>query len=902
MLNNYIKYLPKILSMYRLLPLLFLLFGSFFAKAQIDLEKSVLITTTHTEDPPTITLHWAQQAGTTGISIHRKTKGATSWGPTYASVVAMDTLFTDDAVEIGRPYEYKITRTGTMTGFGYVFAGIRVDPIERRGKLILIVEESVSDNLADEITRYTDDLMNDGWLVAMEEVAASDTPPDVKALIVNHYEPGIENAVFLLGHVPVPYSGNIAPDGHTPDHMGAWPADVYYADVDGAWTDISINVTGATGTRNDNVPGDGKWDQSIIPSDAELMIGRIDFRNLPAFAENEVELLRSYLDKNSAFRNKTYIPERRGLVENNFASFAEGFGQNGWKNFVPLCGLENVAYRNYEVVLLNESYLWSYGCGPGSYQSAGGIGNTNFFATNSPRSVFTMLFGSYFGDWDSQNNFLRAAVASGTTLTNCWAGRPNWQMHHMAMGETIGYAARLSQNNGSTYIAGFGGRSIHIALMGDPSLRMEMVYAPSDLSITETNDGFDLSWTASMESDPEGYNIYKRTNSSDFFTKVNDQIITGTSYTDLGCFAANEMYEYMVRTVILQENPSGTYYNLSPGVRESITRMNGNNVTADFTTTIMDDEVYIDNTSSNAVESAWTIGDSTFVLDGPFTFVFEMDGTFDIILVAANGSCEDTTVQTVEIVTPVTAIVATTPVTGCVPDTVSFIHASSENVVNYMWLFPGGIPGTSTDENPEVIYENEGSYPVTLIVSNSAYADTVVLGSHIRVGQKPTAQFTCEMVDINEFTFEADEGEGQFFSWDFGDGSTSQNVTQVNHIYAEEGEYTVTLTVINNGCQGINSKDIVVLWPDVEQVLFDQFVERRPNPVTDYLTIKSKDASNVIKGVTIVTDLGKVVGVYDVERGQVKISAKNFTAGQYYIQIVLDNGEIAVGSFTKVMK
>ena len=71
------------------------------------------------------------------------------------------------------------------------------------------------------------------------------------------------HSLFLLGHVPVPYSGNINPDGH-PDHQGAWPADGYYADMDGTWTDISVNNTVATGTRNDNVPGDGKFDQSIF--------------------------------------------------------------------------------------------------------------------------------------------------------------------------------------------------------------------------------------------------------------------------------------------------------------------------------------------------------------------------------------------------------------------------------------------------------------------------------------------------------------------------------------------------------------------------------------------------------------------------------------------------------------
>ena len=62
-----------------------------------------------------------------------------------------------------------------------------------------------------------------------------------KNLILNDYAIDTTNikAVFLFGHIPVPYSGNINPDGH-PDHLGAWPADVYYGDVDGI-TGLLVN-------------------------------------------------------------------------------------------------------------------------------------------------------------------------------------------------------------------------------------------------------------------------------------------------------------------------------------------------------------------------------------------------------------------------------------------------------------------------------------------------------------------------------------------------------------------------------------------------------------------------------------------------------------------------------------
>ena len=55
----------------------------------------------------------------------------------------------------------------------------------------------------------------------------------------------------------------------------------------------------------------------------------------------------------------------------------------------------------------------------------------------------------------------------------------------MALGESIGYATKLSQNNNALYYHGYFNasvRKIHIALMGDPTLRMHVVKPPSNLT------------------------------------------------------------------------------------------------------------------------------------------------------------------------------------------------------------------------------------------------------------------------------------------------------------------------------------------------------------------------------------------------------------------------------------
>ena len=185
-----------------------------------------------------------------------------------------------------------------------------------------------------------------------------------------------------------------------------------------------------------------------IPSEVELQIGRVDLSNMPAFTLSESELLRQYLNNNHAFRTKQFTANYRALIDDNFGGFnGEAFGSSGWKSFAPMFTADSIFELDYFSTLSGNNYMWSYGCGAGSYTSAGGIGNTTNFASDSLLSVFTCLFGSYFGDWDKQNNFLRAPLAQGITLTNAWSGRPHWHFHHMALGENIGYSTWLAYNN-----------------------------------------------------------------------------------------------------------------------------------------------------------------------------------------------------------------------------------------------------------------------------------------------------------------------------------------------------------------------------------------------------------------------------------------------------------------------
>jgi hypothetical protein len=217
------------------------------------------------------------------------------------------------------------------------------------------------------------------------------------------------------------------------------------------------------------------------------------------------------------------------------------------------------------------SYLWSYGCGAGSYTSCNGIGNTNNFAQyknkDSFHNIFTILAGSYFGDWDSKNNLLRASLAAGS-LATFWGGIPKWYIHHMGLGKHIGYGARLTQNNSNDYFNGnFNAsfRGVHIALLGDPTLEMIPVKPVKNVKAISQDGKVILTWNASP--DATSYEIYKIDTVNRNYIPVNTSgdcqtLLNDTFFVD-ECNWSSGDYIYGVAAVTSTTTPSGVYVNRS---------------------------------------------------------------------------------------------------------------------------------------------------------------------------------------------------------------------------------------------------------------------------------------------------------------------------------------------------
>ncbi|MCC6684666.1 MAG: hypothetical protein IT247_06315, partial [Bacteroidia bacterium] len=291
--------------------------GALFAQSASK-DYAVMLRAEVQESPASIKIKWPLDKST-GVQyfVYRKTSESRQWTDTLATLDSTATEITDNNVTAGKTYEYFVKKRKpglTMYGqpssssyyypfaTGYIRTGIKIPARDSRGKLILLVDQNYVTPLAAEITTLENDLIGDGWEILRHDIARNATVVSVKQTIASDVSSQSNvKSLYLLGHIPVPYSGGFKaasgfdypPDGH-PDHSGAWPADLYYGTMnETAWTDASVRDSTSGRTQNRNLPGDGKYDQnSIYPDSVSLEIGRVDFVNLPAFGLSDTALMR----------------------------------------------------------------------------------------------------------------------------------------------------------------------------------------------------------------------------------------------------------------------------------------------------------------------------------------------------------------------------------------------------------------------------------------------------------------------------------------------------------------------------------------------------------------------------------------------------------------------------------
>ncbi len=236
----------------------------------------------------------------------------------------------------------------------------------------------------------------------------------------------------------------------------------------------------------------------------------------------------------------------------------------------------------------------------------------------------------------------------------------------------------------------------------------------------------------------------------------------------------------------------------------------------DFTSIVDGQTVNFTNTSTDATSYSWDFGDGSSSTEENPAHTYDDGGTYFVELTAINSCGELTTTIEIEIAAPPTAPTAgfgADVIMGCAALTVNFSDNSSSNVEAWDWSFPGGTPSSSTEQNPTVVYNSEGTYDVTLIVTNAVGADTLTEVQYIDIDDVPMAGFTSSVNEaLVDFTNTSTEATS--YSWDFGDSNTSTEESP-SHTYDMDGTYTVILTATNACGSVMTEEEITIVTPPV---------------------------------------------------------------------------------------
>jgi PKD repeat protein len=209
------------------------------------------------------------------------------------------------------------------------------------------------------------------------------------------------------------------------------------------------------------------------------------------------------------------------------------------------------------------------------------------------------------------------------------------------------------------------------------------------------------------------------------------------------------------------------------------------------------------------IDYFWDFGDGT---TGTGVFVshsYPDDGTYTVTLTVTDDDGETATATATKTILnriPTASFTesAETVYTG---ETIYFNASNSYDpdgtIVSYFWDFGDGTTGTGV--TVEHAYADDGLYIVKLTVTDDDGATATTTAAKAVANRPPIASFTenatiayrGEVIRFNATeSFDPDGYIASYF-WTFGDGTNATGVI-VDHIYINDGNYTVTLTVTDD--------------------------------------------------------------------------------------------------------
>ncbi|HYV93744.1 MAG TPA: PKD domain-containing protein [Chitinophagales bacterium] len=224
---------------------------------------------------------------------------------------------------------------------------------------------------------------------------------------------------------------------------------------------------------------------------------------------------------------------------------------------------------------------------------------------------------------------------------------------------------------------------------------------------------------------------------------------------------------------------------------------------------------------------------------------------------------------------------AATDTSLCEKFCTNFFDQSNNIPTAWQWIFPGGDPASSSEQNPaNICFNNPGVYNVTLITTNDLGNDTLTLINYIDVHSTPP------FPEITQNGHVLTSSSAASYQWQLNTvdipGATYQSYTVM-----QTGFYTVVISD-SNGCK--NSATQNVLISALEEVSNDAGIVISPNPsngsfMVEWLNGQMADQLSI----AVVNTIGKKVYYSDEritsENFKKSIDLNSVVEGLYFLEI-----------------
>ncbi|MBK7966364.1 MAG: PKD domain-containing protein [Bacteroidetes bacterium] len=218
-------------------------------------------------------------------------------------------------------------------------------------------------------------------------------------------------------------------------------------------------------------------------------------------------------------------------------------------------------------------------------------------------------------------------------------------------------------------------------------------------------------------------------------------------------------------------------------------------------TTDCSNTINVTNQSINATNYVWNWGNGQSTSGNITNYTYPLPGTYNVSLIASNGSCSDTLTQQVIIAAGIVSTVNLTPGCNLNLDISNFTTTAT----SILWDWGNG--NQTSGPVSSYIYSAPGNYVVTLILATSTCNDTIV--TNVTIAPLVTSSFIATASCNQEVLLTNNSNNATNYTWDFGNGQqSSSNLT--SYIYSQPGTYSISLIAQNSGCSDTTQQIITI--------------------------------------------------------------------------------------------